>query len=322
MNLYPLLLKPAVKDNLWGGTRLIEEFGYEGKDIAAEAWVLSCRPDGPAVIQNGELKGNTLSDAVTLWGNAALGKNAATFGSFPLLIKLIDAHDRLSVQVHPGDEYAMRVEGEPGKTEMWYVVDCEPGAQLILGFNRNIDKHEFHSRIENGTLLDVLNFVPVKKGDVFFIEAGTLHAIGSGILIAEVQQNSDTTYRVYDYERRGADGKPRELHIQRAVDVTNTVVTTLQSNRFETHTAVGGTSRLLAECEYFTSSLLTVSGMMEVYNKQSFCSLLCLDGECVLETESTEINLIKGGSVFLPAGLSAQISGNAERPAEILYSYI
>ena len=152
MNFYPLALKPAVKDYLWGGRRLITEFGYEGNDIAAEAWVLSCHKDGPSVIQNGPFAGKTLDDALKLWGDAAIGKNAADFSYFPLLIKLIDARDRLSVQVHPSDEYALRVEGEFGKTEMWYVVDCQPGARLVYGFNTELDKDEFRRRIEDGSL--------------------------------------------------------------------------------------------------------------------------------------------------------------------------
>ena len=141
--------------------------------------------------------------------------------SFPVLIKLIDAKDNLSIQVHPYDEYAQRVEHEQGKTEAWYVIDCEEGAELIYGFKKEISSQEFEERIMNNTLLDVVNSVPVKKGDLFFIESGTLHAIGKGILLAEVQQNSNSTYRVYDYGRVGADGKPRELHIKKAVDVTS-----------------------------------------------------------------------------------------------------
>ena len=219
MNKYPLLLKPTIKDYLWGGTKLKTDFGFKTeKDIAAEAWVLSLHKDGMNIVLNGEYSGKPLNEVLETWGKSALGKNAERFSYFPILIKLIDAKQKLSVQVHPDDKYALSVEGEYGKTEMWYVVDCDEGAELIYGFKEDISKEEFESRIKDNTLTEVCNFVPVNKGDVFFIEAGTLHAIGEGILIAEVQQNSNTTYRVSDYGRLGADGKPRPLHIEKAVD--------------------------------------------------------------------------------------------------------
>lgn len=204
---YPLLLAPAIKDYIWGGTRLKTAFGFSGSgETAAEAWVLSSHADGASAVINGPLSGQSLPEVLEQWGPAALGERAAAFSDFPLLIKLIDARDRLSIQVHPDNAYALAHEGEYGKTEMWYVVDCEPGAKLIYGFNRGLTKTEFRQRIQDNTLEEVCNAVPVGKGDVFFIEAGTLHAIGAGILIAEVQQNSNTTYRVSDYGRLGADG--------------------------------------------------------------------------------------------------------------------
>ena len=198
MKKYPLLLKPVIKDYLWGGRRLIDEYGFEtDMKIAAEGWMLASHKDGTNIVLNGELCGQSFDQALKAFG----GKGE----HFPILIKLIDALDRLSVQVHPEDEFAYKTEGEPGKTEMWYIVDCDEGAELIYGFKGEISAEEFKERIENNTLSDVMNSVPVKKGDVFFIEAGTLHAIGKGILIAEIQQNSNTTYRVSDYGRLGAD---------------------------------------------------------------------------------------------------------------------
>lgn len=316
---YPLLLKPAVKDYLWGGTRLKTEFGYEAGAIAAEAWVLSCHKDGPSVVQNGELAGRTLPEVLALWGDEALGRYAAAFPYFPVLIKLIDARDRLSVQVHPRNDYALRVEGEFGKTEMWYVVDCEPGARLIYGFTRPLDKEEFRRRIEDNTLDEVCNDVSVKKGDVFFIDAGTLHAIGKGILIAEVQQNSNTTYRVSDYGRLGADGKPRQLHIDKAVDVTVTAPPTCPYGDVgAVDTVAGGTIRHLADCEFFTASLLIVEGAMAVGRSDSFASLLCLEGEAVYHAPQGDIPLRKGDSLFVPAGQQASLEGQAQ----CLYSYL
>lgn len=314
MKTYPLQLTPPIKDYLWGGTRLKTEYGYPSdKDIAAEAWVLSCHKDGSSVVANGELAGKTLPEALAEWGDEAIGEKAAAFPYFPLLIKLIDAKDRLSVQVHPDNDYALRVEGEFGKTEMWYVVDCEPGAQLIYGFNQTLTKEELRRRIEEDTLPEVCNFVPVKKGDVFFIQAGTLHAIGAGILIAEVQQNSNTTYRVSDYGRLGADGKPRPLHVDKAVDVTVPTPPAIPYGAIGEVTAVdGGSVRALASCELFTADLLNVDGTVIVGKADSFVSLLCLDGEAKLTGEGTELTLKKGVSVFIPAGMTASVHGNAQ----------
>ena len=207
--MYTLKLKPALKDYLWGGTRLKTEYKMETNlEKVAEAWVLSTHKDGAGIVLNGELEGKTLTEAVAAFGTDCLGENGKKFSYFPILIKLIDAKDDLSVQVHPDDEYALRVEGEYGKTEMWYIVDCEEGATLYYGFKEEISKEQFRAKIADNTITDVLNKVPVKKGDVFFIPSGTIHAIGKGILIAEIQQNSNTTYRVSDYGRLGADGNP------------------------------------------------------------------------------------------------------------------
>lgn len=318
--MYPLLLKAPLKDYLWGGRRLIDEYGFETeKEKAAEAWMLSCHKDGNSVVRNGELAGLTLQQAIEIWGKNSLGKKSADFTYFPILIKLIDAKDRLSVQVHPDDEYALSHEGEYGKTEMWYVVDCDEDAKLIYGFNQDISRGEFLERINNNNLSPVCNYVPVKKGDVFFIDAGTMHAIGKGILIAEVQQNSNTTYRVSDYGRLGADGKPRELHIKQAIEVTKTQRPT------KPYGAVGdvtlypfGTVRELASCEYFTTELIYLDGNVGIYDNDSFISLLILDGAASLSYTGGMMRLKKGDSVFVPAGLKVRLTGTAE----IMYSHM
>ncbi|MBQ6885262.1 MAG: class I mannose-6-phosphate isomerase [Clostridia bacterium] len=318
--MYPLLLKAPLKDYLWGGRRLIEEFNFESdNEIAAEAWMLSCHKDGDSIVRNGKFAGMTLQQAIESWGKAALGKKAADFSYFPILIKLIDAKDRLSIQVHPDDEYAMFHEGEYGKTEMWYVVDCDEGAQLIYGFNQNITQGEFLERINNNNLSPVCNYVPVKKGDVFFIEAGTMHAIGKGILIAEVQQNSNTTYRVSDYGRLGADGKPRQLHIKQAVEVTNTQKPVKPYGNVGDITLYPfGTVRELASCEYFNTELINLDGNVGIYDNDSFISLLVLNGEASLSYTGGMMRLKKGDSVFLPAGLKISLCG----AAEILYTHM
>ena len=318
--MYPLLLKAPIKDYLWGGTRLIDEFGFKtDKEKAAEAWVLSCHKDGNSIVKNGEYAGKTLQEVLDVWGKEVLGAKAAGFTYFPILIKLIDAKDRLSVQVHPDDEYALAHEGEYGKTEMWYVVDCDEGAQLIYGFNQDISQGEFLERINNNNLSPVCNYVPVKKGDVFFIEAGTMHAIGKGILIAEVQQNSNTTYRVSDYGRLGADGKPRQLHIKQAVEVTKTEVPTMPYGNVGDVTLYPfGTVRELAKCDYFTAELINLDGNVGVYDNESFISLLVTEGEVLLSYTGGMMSLKKGDSVFVPATLKVSLIGTAE----IIYTHM
>ncbi len=294
-------LTAPCKDYIWGGTRLRDEYGKKSdKEKVAESWELSCHKDGPSVIADGEYEGRTLAEYIEANGRGVLGTNGARFESFPVLIKLIDAKDNLSVQVHPDNEYAMRVEGEYGKTEMWYIVDCDEGAELLYGFRREISREEFAQRIRENTLLEVTNSVPVHKGDVFFIEAGTLHAIGKGILIAEIQQNSNTTYRIYDYGRVGADGKPRALHIDKACEVTKLAPPTRSSKpQGQPVQKNGYTETLLAQCEYFRVNKLDIAEKAELSaDESSFQSLLVLSGSF----EADGRRLEKGESFFVPAG--------------------
>ncbi len=203
-----LKLKPSCKDYIWGGSRLKKEYGigYDG-EVLAEAWELSCHPDGPSYIVNSRYAGKTLQQYIDEEGKEVLGTHCRRFRDFPILTKFIDAKDNLSIQVHPDNRYALKNEGQYGKTEMWYVMDAGKDAFLYYGFKKEISREEFARRIQEDTLLEVLNAVPVQKGDVLFIESGTIHAIGKNILIAEIQQNSNITYRVYDYGRVGKDGK-------------------------------------------------------------------------------------------------------------------
>lgn len=305
--MYPLILEPAFKDYIWGGTKLRDDFGKKcDLPKIAESWELSCHKDGQSVIANGEFKGLTLSEFIEKSGKAVLGSCCEKFENFPILIKLIDAKDNLSVQVHPDNDYAMRVEGEYGKTEMWYIVDCDEGAELLYGFKKDISKEEFKQRIENNTLLEVTNSVPVKKGDVFFIRSGTLHAIGKGILIAEIQQNSNTTYRIYDYGRVGNDGRPRQLHIDKALDVTQLC----PAKPYPVSEPVkkdGYTEKLLSSCGYFTVYEMDIDGCASLSaDSSSFVHILVLDGNAVLSADNNEdIELVKGSSVFIPAGFGS-----------------
>ena len=304
--MYIMKLKPAFKDYLWGGTRLRDDYGLEcDLDIIAEGWMLSCHKDGNSTIENGDFKGLTLKEAIEKSETSILGTNAEKFEDFPILIKLIDAKQNLSIQVHPNDEYALKVEHEFGKTEMWYVVDCEKGAYLYYGFKNEISKEQFKDAIENNTLTDILNKVEVKKGDCFFIESGTVHAIGAGLLIAEIQQNSNTTYRVYDYGRVGADGKPRELHTEKALEVTVTA-----PPKYPILHATDESETTLADCKYFEVKKHNINKKIEInVDSTSFSSLLCVEGQCTVG----DVQIKAGECVFIPASFgSVIISGNAE----------
>lgn len=288
-----LKLKPACKDYLWGGNRLKTDFHkeYEG-DILAETWELSCHKDGPSIILNGKDAGKTFRDYVLENQSKAIGTNCDRFEEFPILIKFIDARDNLSIQVHPDNAYALKNEGQYGKTETWYIVDAKEGAGIYYGVKEAMTKEEFADKIANNTVLDALNFQKVKKGEMYFIESGTIHAIGKDVLIAEIQQNSNVTYRVYDFGRVGADGKPRELHIEKAKEVTNLTPMT-EKKDFGSH---------LADCDYFTVDALTLDGVQKgETDGTTFHSILILEGEGTLHTDTESISFRKGDSLFVTA---------------------
>lgn len=308
-----LKLNPVFKDYIWGGTRLRDEFNMKtDTDPVAEGWMLACHKDGMNTVDGGKHAGKTLEDVINKnGGRKMLGESSEKFPYFPVLIKIIDAKDNLSIQVHPNNDYAQRVENEYGKTEVWYVLDAEEGAQLIYGFKNKISKEDFRKAIESGTLPEVLNSVDVKKGDLFFIEAGTVHAIGKGTLIAEIQQNSNSTYRVYDYGRVGKDGKPRELHIDKAVDVTVTEPPKYGTKPFGKAEKInGGEKQLLTECDLFTvyryecTSKITLNA-----GADSFNHLLITSGRGKINGRV----MSKGDSFFVPASFGSYcIEGNAE----------
>jgi mannose-6-phosphate isomerase len=277
---------PAFKDYLWGGERLVAEYGKRtGMRPVAESWELSCHPDGPSAIANGPLAGLTLAQAIKAHpeyvGDMAAPEYA---GEFPVLVKLIDAKQKLSLQVHPDDAYARERENSLGKNEMWYVVDCEPGASLILGLSHAMGKAEIAAAIKSNAILGHANTVPVSPGDCFCVPAGMLHAIGAGIVIAEIQQNSNITYRVYDYGRAGADGKPRPLHVERAADVIDAGLSAANSSRGAPCRERGGCAETaLADWRFFRVSRICVSAGADSpaafsCGRDSFHSLLVLDG--------------------------------------------
>ncbi len=302
-HLYPLKVSYVTKSPLWGGTRLLDRWGIEapaGQSTIGEAWMLTVREKDMSVILNGPLAGMTMRQYMDTYGNEVVGAHFAG-GDFPLLIKLIDACDKLSVQVHPNDDYAARVENDRGKTEMWIIVEADDDAEIIYGIKDGMSAEQFRKAVREGRLSETMHHCPVKAGEVYFIPSGMLHAIGKGILIAEIQQNCDLTYRVYDYDRRGADGSLRELHVDKALDVT-VPFTDAEVNaiRYEAAAAVDDTT--LAHCRYFKTRRLNAPCDLTV-DADSFVYLLCIDGEGEIVTDHTVTPIRRGEGVYLPAGL-------------------
>ena len=299
-----LKLSPSFKDYIWGGNKLMTQYGVKDMDRVAEAWVLSAHPDGPSYLPDG----STFVEALEKLGTAAVGKNAASFKDFPQLIKLIDAQSDLSVQVHPSDEYALANEGQFGKTEMWYILDAEEGAGIYYGFQKDVTRAEMEEAIRTNTLTDILRFVPVQKGESYFIPSGTIHAIGKGLLIAEIQQNSNVTYRVYDYGRKDAQGNTRPLHVEKALEVSD--LTRAADAVEPTQTVVeGGVFTEVSSCSYFTVTKLEANGTVEIDNPDSFIAVLITEGEGTIDGEK----FVQYDTFFIPADNGAvELSGKFE----------
>lgn len=305
--MYPLTFIPILKSMIWGGDKLLQYKGIdtEQKNIG-ESWELSGVPENESVVSNGELAGRTITELIKEYGPELLGRHVyETCGEkFPLLIKFIDARDDLSIQVHPDDAMAQAVHGQPfGKTEMWYVVSADKDAHLMSGLSSEITPEEYVSRVENNTITDVLCDYKVAAGDVFFLPAGRIHSIGRGCFIAEIQQTSDLTYRIYDFGRLGLDGKPRELHTELAKDAIDYSV----SEDYRTaYTPVLNEDTSLVECEYFKTHLLNLTEQLsvEVKSKDSFMIVICLEGKGELkDTEGNILSLKQGNTVLVPASV-------------------
>jgi mannose-6-phosphate isomerase len=315
--LYPLKFYPVFKSYLWGG-RNLEKFGKSlPEGIVAESWEISCHPNGVSMISNGEYAGTPLPKFIADFETKVMGTTLPPndLTKFPLLVKLIDANDKLSVQVHPDDTYAASHEnGELGKNEMWYILEAKPGAELIFDVRPNITKEDFARAVEQGTIENCLKKLPVSSGDVINIPAGMIHAIGAGIILAEIQQNSDTTYRVYDYDRVDANGNKRPLHIEKALEVIGFNA----GNRREK--AEGLTIQASPETQrkfmmanrYFAVELNTIRGMLqEIADGRKFFIYFITEGSGEILYDGGSIPVTRGESVFLPAALgSYMVKGN------------
>ena len=297
-----LKLKPSGKDYIWGGHKLVDNYGKEMTgDRLAETWELSCHPDGPSFVDNGEDAGKTLRQYIEEHGKKVLGTNCERFEDFPILTKFIDAQDNLSIQVHPDNEYALKNEGQYGKTEMWYVVDADKGAKLRSGFSEQITPKEYKERVLNNTITDVLQEYEIKPGDVFFLPAGRVHSIGAGAFIAEIQQTSDITYRIYDFNRKDANGKTRELHTDLAREAINYEVLDDYRTKYE---AVKDEPVELVACPYFTTSVydMTEEISCDYSELDSFVIFICMEGACrIKDNEGNELKVGAGESILLPA---------------------
>lgn len=322
MNPKPFLLKPSGKDYLWGGNRLNDDFS-KGIDMVplAETWECSTHPDGLSTVASGEFAGQTLSKVLKAHPDY-LGSHPETKGELPILIKFIDANKDLSVQVHPTDEYArVHENGQNGKSEMWYVLDASKDAKLVYGLHHSVEKEKFKGSIEDGTVEKYLQKVPVKKDDLFYIEAGTIHAIGAGALIVEIQQNSNLTYRLYDYDRVGKDGKKRKLHVDKALEAANLSASAEPRQPLRVlKYRPGCASELLCRCKYFEvhRMLVNTERCRELVGYQadgsSFRVLLCTDGcGAIYYGEQESLRFFKGDCVFVPANsVRLRIHGQAQ----------
>jgi mannose-6-phosphate isomerase len=304
-NLYPLKFRPIFKERIWGGDKMPALLN-KNYSLAhcGESWELSGVQDEVSIVSDGFLKGNSLEELIEVYMGELVGEKIYDkFGTeFPLLIKYIDANDRLSIQVHPDDELSKERHGAYGKTEMWYVVQADEGAELISGFNRDIDRDSYLIALQNDKLENLLEFETVKQGDVFFIPAGRVHAIGKGIVVAEIQQTSDVTYRIFDFNRVDDKGNPRELHTELALDAISfkhhkTGKTIYQPKLNETVEIV--------KCNYFTTNLLQLTSALErdFSSIDSFVIYLCFEGSYTLEYESETIRVQKGETLLVPASI-------------------
>lgn len=311
-------LDPAFKDNLWGGTKLRTVFGKKcDYDVIGESWELSAHPDGQSRIATGRYKGMLFNDYLSIIGKEALGWKCQAQDRFPVLIKFIDAKQALSIQIHPDDEYALENEGEYGKNEMWYVIDCEPDSYLYCGLSKEVSKEEIEERIRNNTITEVLNRIDVKPGDVVMVKAGTIHAIGAGILICEIQQNSNSTYRMYDYDRRDKFGNPRELHVAKALDVVDTKAYVKDNNsEVMLEENENYSQERLVQCKYFECFKYEIFKEVKlVVDEASFISVLFIAGEGTITEEASgeSMSYKAGDSFFISAGKrTVTISGNGK----------
>lgn len=307
MHIELLKLVPAVKNYFWGGKKLAANWNKKSQNpTIAETWELSLHPDGLSKVESGNYNGKVLKELLDLWGDSATGKSASLFPMFPLLIKFIDTGEMSSIQVHPDDDYAHKNEHQFGKNEAWYILEAEEGAGVYLGFKTMVTKDQVLKSIEDGTLLDLMQFYPVKPGDAFFVPAGTVHCIGAGVTLIEVDKNSNVNYRLFDFNRE-VEGKKRELHIQKALDVANLEPYSL--NKIEPENKA---MRQLVTDRYFTVREIKNASIFKRQIDDSFCAVVFLEGEGEITDGLNKYQFKKGDTYFVPAKIPFKITGNTK----------
>jgi len=322
--LYPLKFYPIYKDKLWGGTRFEELLGRKdvGTETCGESWEISSVQGDLSIVSNGYLKGNTIEELIEIYMDEIVGEKVYDkFGiEFPLLFKFLDSNQILSVQVHPDDEYAKKHHNAYGKTEMWYVVDADENAELITGFKRDSSKEEFVRAVNENSVTDLLNVENAEKGSVFYIPVGRVHTLGKGLLIAEVQQTSDITYRIYDWNRTGADGKKRDLHIDMAQDVID--YKKADNYRTEYEPSVNEEVNV-ADCPYFTTNIIELDSELDrdYHMLDSFVVYMCVEGSCEVQYDGGAELIEKGTTVLIPASLK-EVCLKPKSKAKILEVYV
>ncbi|MFH6972039.1 type I phosphomannose isomerase catalytic subunit [Flavobacterium petrolei] len=319
MKLYPLQFEPILKERIWGGEKLKTLLHKPiTSNITGESWELSTVEGDVSIVANGEWKGKSLTELINLFPDEILGTavHARFEKQFPLLFKYLDAREDLSIQVHPNDELAKKRHNSFGKTEMWYIMQADDNARIIVGFKENSNADAYLENLKNKTLLSILDDVQVQSGDVFFLETGTVHAIGAGLVVAEIQQTSDITYRLYDFDRVDANGNTRELHVDLALEAIN-------YNKVETkksYTNKSNQSNTVVDCPYFTTNYIPLDGAISVSkSRESFTVYMCVEGSFEIEYNNSKTQYIKGDTVLIPAAMNAFILNGK---ASILEIYI
>jgi len=306
-NLYPLQFEPILKERIWGGEKLKTILNKPiTSKITGESWELSTVEGDVSVVANGDLKGKSLMELINEIPNEILGTRVyERFGKqFPLLFKYLDAREDLSIQVHPNDKLAKERHNSFGKTEMWYVMQADTDSRIIVGFKEDSSKEEYLKHLNDKTLVSILDDVKAKSGDVFFLETGTVHAIGAGLVVAEIQQTSDITYRLYDFDRKDAQGNTRELHVDLALDAINYDKVDTQK-KYETKT---NTSNVVVDCPYFTTNFIPLEDKVEVSKSgETFTVYMCIEGSFEIEYDGFKNTYIKGDTVLVPAAINSFI---------------
>lgn len=311
-SLYPLQFEPILKERIWGGEKLKTVLNKPiTSKITGESWELSTVEGDVSIVSNGELKGKSLMELIAETPNELLGTRVhERFGKqFPLLFKYLDAREDLSIQVHPNDKLAKERHNSFGKTEMWYVMQADADSRIIVGFKEDSSKEEYLKHLQDNTLVTILDDVKAKAGDVFFLETGTVHAIGAGLVVAEIQQTSDITYRLYDFDRVDAQGNKRELHVDLALDAINYNKVNTQK-KYDSKT---NTSNVVVDCPYFTTNFIPLESNTEISKSgETFTVYMCIEGSFEIEYDNFKHTYIKGDTVLIPAAIRTFVlSGKA-----------